>query len=351
MIQDPLTSTLQDIEPTEGFHPDKEEFFLDGPVSKRIAVLDFSHETGELLPGAIFRRPPPGRVLGWYESASGDDLMDVTGDELYETAFQQVSVFATVLKTMYLFEGKGDEMKRILGRPLTWAFDSPQLLVVPRAGQQANAYYHRDSCSLQFFYFYYPKEPSKTIWTCLSRDIVAHEAGHAIVDGIAPDLLDACTPQSLAIHEAIADLTALLMAFESHNLAKLVLDKHDGSLGDSTEFSFIAEEFGAALKQSGRGLRNLHNEKSLNPNDGENFVGRNEPHALSEVLSGALYRVMINIHEDLKDEYAETPQFQKYPKPRFSASGKALAVGAVRLKRMIFRALDYLPPSEVSFAD
>jgi len=351
MIQDPLTSTLQDIEPTEGFHPDNEEFFLDGPTSKRIAVLDFSPETGEVLPGAIFKRPPPGRVLGWYENASGDDLMDVKGDALYEPVFQQVSVFATVLKTMYLFEGRGDDMRETLGRPLMWAFDSPQLLVVPRAGQQANAYYHRDSSSLQFFSFPHPSESEKTIYTCLSRDIVAHETGHAIVDGIAPDLLDSCTPQSLAIHEAIADLTALLMAFESHNLAQLVLDKHDGSLGDSTEFSFIAEEFGAALKESGRGLRNLHNEKSLNPRDGENFVGRNEPHALSEVLSGALYRVMINIHENLKDEYAETPEYQKFPDPRFSASGRALAVGAYRLKRMVFRALDYLPPGEVSFAD
>jgi len=58
---------------------------------------------------------------------------------------------------MYLFEEekKGTE-KDILGRPLNWAFDVPQLLIIPRAGEQANAFYHPDSHSLQFFYSHKP---------------------------------------------------------------------------------------------------------------------------------------------------------------------------------------------------
>jgi len=231
MIQDPMTSKRLRIKATEGFYPDNEEFFLDGPVTKRVAVIDFSPVTGKPLTSAHFRPPPPRRVCGWYsarartKNVSKDDLYEAKGKKLYSPAFIQVSAFATVLKTIYLFEGarqeKGHFMQRpfsgerakdtlthTLGRPLTWAFDSLQLLVVPRAGELANAYYHRDSHSLQFFYYPSPKDRSKNVYTCLSRDIVAHETGHAIVDGIAPDLLDACTPQSLGIHEAIADLTA-----------------------------------------------------------------------------------------------------------------------------------------------
>ncbi len=76
-----------------------------------------------------------------------------------------------------------------------------------------------------------------------------------------------------------------------------------------------------------------------------------EPHALSEVLSGALYRVMIKIHEGLKEELAEDPKYSQRKDPFFSASGEALGVGARRFRRMIFRALDYMPPGEASFAD
>jgi hypothetical protein len=359
MVQDPRASKLEGIKATEGFDPDQDEFYLDGPVTKRVAVLDFSPKTGKLLKGAYFRPPKPGQVRGWYarkrtgKSVRGNNLYYAKGKELYTPQFMQVSTFATVLKTMYLFEWeKEGEMEELLGRPLTWAFDAPQLFVIPRAGEQANAFYHRDSHSLQFFYFRSPTDRRKMIYTCLSRDIVAHETGHAIVDGIAPDLLDACTPQSLAIHEAIADLTALLLAFTSHTLRDAVLRKTKGSIDvETTAFSTIAEEVGTEIQNTGKCLRNLNNNKSFNPEDEDNFVPGDEPHDLSEVLSGALFKVMINIHEDRKSELSKTPKYANYEDPLFSASGEALLSGAKRFRRMIFRALDYLAPGDVTFLD
>ena len=133
------------------------------------------------------------------------------------------------LRVMYMFE-----RKETLGRDLTWGFDVPQLLIVPRAGEMANAFYYRDAHCVQFFFV---TRKNKILFTCLSRDIVAHEMGHAIIDGINPDLLDACTPQSLAMHEAIADLTACLMAFESHTLRAYVLEEKKGNIEDSSVFS------------------------------------------------------------------------------------------------------------------
>ena len=86
----------------------------------------------------------------------------------------------------------------------------------------ANAYYHRDSHSLQFFFF--PVGGGRRqndLSLSLSRDIVAHETGHAVIDGIVPSLMDSASPQSLAIHEALADIIAMLMAFSSHNLREV----------------------------------------------------------------------------------------------------------------------------------
>jgi hypothetical protein len=342
VIKDPVTTKDFHIKPTEGLDIESEDFFLDGPVTKRVAILDFDPATGALLPGARFKAPQRGRKLGSYEIADEDNV--------HAPNFNQVSVFGTVLKTMSMFEEEDT-----LGRPLTWAFNAPQLLVVPRAGEWANAFYERESHSLQFFYFHPAAHPSQTVHTSLSHDIVAHETGHAILDGIIPDLYHAISPQSLALHEAIADLTALVMAFRCRTLCQMVLNQTGGSIEHSEAFSGIAEEFGMARDPRGRPifLRNLLNQKTLNPHDTSrdeygrpNLVARNEPHDLSEVLSGALYTVMVKIHEALLDEYT-----QKTGRPRLEVSGKALFVGRERFKRIIFRALDYLPPGEVSFAD
>jgi hypothetical protein len=336
MVQDPTTARIKEMPPVEGFDIDQEDFFLDGPVARRVAVLDFDPVTGVLVPGVRFLPPAPDRVLGKYDVADEDDI--------HARDFNQVSVFASVIKTMYMFEENDT-----LGRALSWAFDGPQLLVVPRAGEWANAYYERESRSLQFFYFPSARDPGEVIYTSLSLDIVAHEAAHAILDGIAPDLYNAISPQSLALHEAIADLTALIMAFRSRTLVKTTLAVTGGSIRDSTAFSSVAEEFGYARDPDGPAveLRQLLNNKTLDPDAiGPNRVSRDDPHALSEVLSGALYSVMVKMHDTVKRELAE-----RDGRTEFEVSGRALWISARRFKRMIFRALDYLPPGEISFVD
>jgi hypothetical protein len=332
MIQDPATARHKGMESLYENVFVEEDFFLDGPITKRVAVLDFCPKNGELLKGARFSPPKKGRVLGSYE---------VNGKDIYSPGFIQVNVFATVWKTINMFEK--DE---VLGRPITWAFPAQQLLVVPRAGEMANAYYERDSHSIQFFFFPHPDNSPKTIYTSLSRDIVAHETGHAILDGIVPHLFDAITPQALALHESIADLTALLMSFSSNKLPLLVLPITGGSIKKPNAFSSIADQFGDAFRRDGRPLRELNNKKTLNRKDEKNRVDRYEPHDLSKVLSGALYKVMVKIYEDLWRRNSGGKNSKVF-KEAFPSLGTA----AKQFKRMVFRALDYLPPGDISFAD
>ena len=133
MIQDPSARAFEEIgleDWYEGFHPDKEDFYLDGPISKRLAVIDFSPENGMVQIDAIFRPPGAGYKMGWYENANGEPLHKPEERHKFTPAFLQVCSFAMVLRVMYMFE-----RKETLGRDLTWAFGAPQLLIIPRAGE------------------------------------------------------------------------------------------------------------------------------------------------------------------------------------------------------------------------
>ena len=329
MIQDPEISKLAVGRLVEEWRMLDEDHYLDGPITPRVAVIDLNPNTEKLERGARYVPPDRNRKLGRY---------DVDKERIGSTRFIQVSVFATVYRTMYMYE-----QRDTLGRKISWAFNAPQLLVVPRAGWMANAYYERRSHSLQFFSFL---ANNKLVHTSLSRDIVAHETAHALIDGIDPDLYDALDPQSLALHEGIADLTAMLMAFSSRRLRIAILAQTGGSIETSTDFSSIGEQFGRAIDPTGKAgwLRNLLNEDVLDPNGDP--ADEPEEHELSQVISGVLYRFMCVLHTHFRQALAV-----KWNLPEFSASGGALAVAAEQFKRMVLRGLDYLPPGEVTFAD
>jgi len=333
MLGDPQTSKDGGLDNFEEFTTRDEDFFLDGPVSRRVAVIDLDPETGGIFPGSRLVPPRGRRKFGRYEIPKEEGI--------YGREFQQVSAFATVLGTMYLFEEPDS-----LGRRLKWAFDAPQLLIVPRAGEMANAFYERESHSLQLFYISRGDEPA--VYSCLSPDIIAHETAHAILDGIAPDLYNALTPQSLALHEAIADLTALLMSLRSPKLCQAALKSTNGLIADVNALSTIAPEFGQARDPTGtaRYLRSLHNKKTLQRSDRSldengipNRVNRYEPHSLSEALTGAFYAVLAKLHRSMKTGTS------------YSSAVKALRIASKWFQQTILRALDYLPPGEVSFLD
>ncbi|MHC4204509.1 MAG: gluzincin family metallopeptidase [Planctomycetota bacterium] len=327
MIQDPSLKGTIKVD-TESCDEEMFSCFLNGPITDRVAIIDFHPVTGQVVPGALFE-PPKGR---------GKKARYIVKDtnKFKAADFCQCTTFGTIAGTIQMFEEPD-----VLGRKVSWACQSPQLLVVPRAGEWANAFYQRESSSLQFFFFKSKLNPRKTIFTCLSRDIVAHETGHAVLDGVCPWLYNAISPQSLALHEAIADLTALIMAFRNKSLCEMVY-KNEGSIKKSSVFSAIAEEFGKEQHPGGLGyLRNLDNEEVL-----DKSKINADPHILCNVLTGAIYKVALKLFDYLYKEQLARPGTKKH-----KAFHVALYLTHQRLGRMLFRALDYLPPGEVSFAD
>ena len=324
--------------------------YFDGPVAARVAIVDLDAESGTLRPGARFRHPK-GTRKGTYEvDAAALEPVPAPAD-LEVDSYVQVSTFANVMLTLQFFE-RAD----MVGRRLRWAFASPQLLVVPRAGVMDNAFYERETGSLQFFS--YPAADGELRPTALSPDIVRHETAHAILDGIAPDLYDAITPQSFAIHESIADLTAVCMSLLDENIVWSLVNISGGNLDVSSALARVAEEFGSDIPRTVHAdyLRAAVNTRTLEAADhsvdehGEpNSVDRIESHALSEVLTGALYNVFLKTSESLRRPHAEG-----WEDDIVSAAEdleRRLTSAATRLARLVFGALDHLPPGQICFAD
>lgn len=261
-----------------------------------------------------------------------------------------LSAFGTVLSVVDLFESPD-----VLGRRLHWAFDDPQLLLQPCAGRGRNAYYDRRAGALRFLSF--DADDGTTVHTALSHDIVVHETAHAVLDAVAPDLYDAVTPESHALHEAFADMTALIAALHHQPLRHAAIGASGGAAAalEGGFFSALAEEFGRAIRRRrADSLRNLYNARTLDPQDRSvdaagrpNFVDVSEPHALSEILSGALYRFLIQLHRDVNAPAADPGA----DRPSSEALDRSLAAAARQFKRFVFRALDFLPPGDVGFVD
>ena len=67
MIKDPMHSEYLGVPLTETWHADNEEYYLDGPVTPRVAVIDFHPKTGALSRGVRFLPPTRGRKIGEYD--------------------------------------------------------------------------------------------------------------------------------------------------------------------------------------------------------------------------------------------------------------------------------------------
>ena len=87
------------------------------------------------------------------------------------------------------------------------------------------------SKSLQFYWF---EGENGRVYTCLSSDIVNHEFGHAVLDGLRPYFYESIGAQPAAFHEFLGDLTAILMAFRNNGFRGIVLKESNGDLETDT---------------------------------------------------------------------------------------------------------------------
>ncbi|WP_343692465.1 hypothetical protein [Chitinophaga sp.] len=300
--------------------------------------------------------------------------------------FHQQMVYAVAMTTIMNFE-------RSLGRKIIWAsrhcfeeiFDKKKkrkfkqkkeeyvqrLRIYPHALREANAYYSPQKKALLFGYFNASpanvtlQMPGAVIFTCLNHDIIAHEVTHAIIDGLHRHYNEPTNPDVHAFHEAFADIVALFQHFTFTEVLKDQISKTRGDIGaQQSLLGEIAQEFGYSMGKYGS-LRMAigkfnEEEKRWEPAkpDGTEYQTQMEPHARGSILVAAVFEAFINIYKkgaaDLLRIYTNgsgvLPEGELHPDLVNRLATEA-SRAAKHVLGMCIRALDYLPPVDVTFGD
>lgn len=287
------------------------------------------------LPGVILAGPRDARVASGQPgiapvspNAFGDFIMAPDTDQ-----FDAVHAFAVVRMTLTMYQ-------RVLSRadhdaPLPWAWNSSSntdpLQVFPHGLPNVmNAYYSRSDRAVKFGDFV-PNGAVDRIFTCRSFDIVSHETGHAVLDGLKPKWLqNSAPPQTGGLHESFGDLTAIFVALSQLDQVEAVIAQTKSDLHDKTFLADMAEQFGLALGRP-NGLRNADNDLKLSETG-------NEVHAISQVFTGAIYDILADIFA-----------FERAPSLRDDAA--TLHGVAGYLCSLLLRALIAAPETNAKYAD
>jgi hypothetical protein len=244
------------------------------------------------LPGPVISGPRDARIANGTGTNSlppvspnvFGDFVQTPGTDAFDTAH----TYAVVRETLTLYQrARG-------GAPLPWQWNGPSnaesLNVYPHGLPDVmNAFYSRNEKALRFGDFIRQgTSPPQRVFTCRSLDIVAHETGHAILDGLKPGwLLASNPPQTGGLHESFGDLTAIFLLLSQMDQVEAVIAQTKANLHDKTFLAELAEEFGLALGRP-NGLRNADNDLKLSE------VGT-EVHAISQVFTGGIYDVLADI--------------------------------------------------------
>jgi hypothetical protein len=221
--------------------------------------------------------------------------------------FNQVNAFYYATMTLRMYE-------RYANRHIPWSFPSPRLAIDTHAGSGGNAFYNEQDRLLGFDTVEFGGEQSST---ALSADIVSHETGHAVLDGIRDLYNESFGLGPSAFHESFGDMTAMLIALHDDSLLRRMLEYTGGDLRLENFVTQMAEYVTQLLQDQqietlhshGIYLRNAINDlryqsfDSLHyyPPQPETTLGL-QAHNYSRLFTGAFYDILVGIFELLNDD-------------------------------------------------
>ncbi|MBU3077955.1 hypothetical protein [Sphingomonas quercus] len=301
--------------------------------------------------------------------------------------FHQQMVYAVAMKTVRSFE-------RALGRTIYWARELPpptrtetvearaekrtevvqRLRIYPHALRERNAYYSPDKTAILFGYFQ-PQDVQmgdRWVFTCLSQDIIAHETTHALLHGVHRRSVQRSNLDTLAFHEGFADIVALLQHFTMVDVLRQQIAQNAGSLRTTSLLNSLAGQFGKALGRRSGALRtaldlvqqdaqaaaNASPEERARRTAATTLTDRvREAHDRGGFLVAAVFDAFVTIYE------RRTADLMRLARDGGLRSGDDLSPDLVgrlaseaakiadHVLRMCVRALDYVPPVDMTFGE
>lgn len=338
-----------------------------GPVGKYLEVIDYDAGNGCYYE-AVDLDQPFVLIRGGLEPSESDPR------------FHQQMVYAVASETIRRFEFA-------LGRKIKWGFNrnSPvkyPLRIFPHGMQEANAFYSRDLRALVFGYFPASEAeaginlPGQTVFTCLSHDIIAHETTHALIDGQRMYFMEPTSPDTLAFHEAFADIVALFQHFGFKEALLDVIKRTGGlihrmnvapeiaaennqpviasELSTTNPLVQLARQFGEAM-----GKRAALRSALGTPPNSKELEKLFEPHDRGAILVAAVFDAFFTIYirrtRDLlriakAGSATQSNSGELHPDLAERLAGEASKT-ADHFLNICIRALDYCPPVDINFGD
>jgi hypothetical protein len=355
-------------------------YVFDPSMSTQLQYVNLSETIYKIRWEPNLKPGPIGEYLEVVDTEAPLDLnahhiLAQNGLEPTETSpqFRQQMLYAVGMQTIDVFESA-------LGRLINWAPDEVpgtngkpkkvfrrRLNLYPHGIQAPNAFYSPPDRAIYFGYF---KATDLTgtvypgmVYAALSHDIIAHEMTHAVLDGIHKAFREPSNPDVLAFHEAFADIIALLQQFGNIDIVRSQSAAVRGDLSMESLLGNLARQFGEATKgrsalRSAYLAFNEHGVATPIEPDPNKLTTATEAHDRGAILVAAVYGAFLSIYRNRTlDLY------------RIASDGKSetalhllapdlvnrLALEASRAARhvlkMCIRAIDYLPPVDITFGD
>lgn len=252
-----------------------------------------------------------------------------------------------------------ERFRLALGREPDFAFPG-KLTLEPFAFDDTSSKYWRKSSNILFKWYWSDTcatgatQPGSLVLAALSHDTIVHETTHALVDGVGCNFGLQLRDEIPYLFESIGDLVALFAHFAHDDLVREAFDMDGGGIGDPRLAGYGRqsgiETYGRPpLRRSDFNAAPPRSERPA-PIQYADAGGEEFQNILTSAVYEAFQTVFLQKTEHLSRLRRSQPSLRWSETLRDELAAEAQRV-ASQFLNILIRALDYLPPLDMTFGD